>query len=109
MPKFNHDLIGKFIMVSSPKRQVIEKFTRAQKGEKFYMPTWDINELYECHASLCEEIIKVIDCNLIKKKSLNCMEGYRMTPIKIEAIIRGAFSDNNLKGMINSHNNEKFK
>ncbi|CAB4417597.1 unnamed protein product [Rhizophagus irregularis] len=45
MPKFNHDLIGKFIMVSSLKKQFIERFTKAQKIEIFYMSPWEIGSI----------------------------------------------------------------
>ncbi|CAI2171110.1 11093_t:CDS:2 [Funneliformis geosporum] len=69
MSKFNHDLIGKFIMVTLPKKKIIERFTKAQKSEKFYMLTWNINELYECQ----ENLYKEVDHNLIEK-SLNCGE-----------------------------------
>ncbi|CAB4376823.1 unnamed protein product [Rhizophagus irregularis] len=104
MPKFNHDLTGKFIMVSSPKKQVIEKFTKAQKSKKFYMPTWDINELYECQ----EKLYKEVDRNLIGKKFELCGGIARwifdtaMTSNDIKLIIRGAISDNNLRSMLRS-------
>ncbi|RGB21947.1 hypothetical protein C1646_678189 [Rhizophagus diaphanus] len=104
MPKFNHDLAGKFILVSSPKKQVIEKFTKAQKSKKFYMPTWDINELYDCQ----EKLYKEVDRNLIGKKFELCGGIARwifdtaMTSNDIKLIIGGAISDNNLRSMLRS-------
>jgi len=102
MPKFNHDLVGKFIMVSSPKKQLIEKFTKAPKSEIFFMPTWDINELYDCQVNLYKQITQ----NSIKEKFDLCGGVARwnfdtmMTPDKIKLRIEGALSLIDLKGLL---------
>ncbi|CAB4445527.1 unnamed protein product [Rhizophagus irregularis] len=47
--KVSHDFNGpKLIMVSSPNKEIIEKFMKAQNSRKFYMPIWRLEELNEC-------------------------------------------------------------
>ena len=103
MPKFNYDLIEKFIMMFSPKKQVIEKFIKVQKSKKFYMQTWDINEINECHENLDKEVNYN---NSIKEKFELCKRIARwifdiiIILNDIESIIRGVISDKNLKSML---------
>ena len=62
-PQISHDWsAGKFIMVSSPQRDIIKDFDKP-RCKTFYMPTWDEDELLECWKSLykseiTEETIK---------------------------------------------------
>ncbi|CAB4417411.1 unnamed protein product [Rhizophagus irregularis] len=56
-PQISHDWsAGKFIMVSSPKRDIIKDFDKPT-CKTFYMPTWDEDELLECWKSLYESKI----------------------------------------------------
>ncbi|CAG8636613.1 557_t:CDS:2, partial [Funneliformis mosseae] len=48
-PQISHDYNGgKFIMVSSPQKETIKSFVKAQKCIKMYMPTWEKDEILEC-------------------------------------------------------------
>ncbi|CAG8643724.1 14822_t:CDS:2 [Funneliformis caledonium] len=48
-PQISHDYNGgKYIMVSSPQKEIIKSFVKAQKYIKMYMPTWEEDEILEC-------------------------------------------------------------
>jgi hypothetical protein len=51
-PQISHDWsAGKFIMVSSPRRDIIKDFDKPS-CKTFYMPTWNEDELLECWGRL---------------------------------------------------------
>ncbi|KAF0429612.1 crinkler family protein [Gigaspora margarita] len=57
-PQVNHDFSGsKLIMVSSLKKEILEKFTKAQRCKIFYMPTWSEDEILDCCNHLYKEKI----------------------------------------------------
>ncbi|RIB26927.1 hypothetical protein C2G38_2063535 [Gigaspora rosea] len=57
-PQVSHDFSGaKLIMVSSPKKEIVEKFTKAQRCKIFYMPTWSEDEIVDCYNRLYKEKI----------------------------------------------------
>jgi hypothetical protein len=67
-PKISHDFsAGKFIMVSSPKREIIEDFDK-QSCKTFYMPTWTEAEVLTCHNCLYTNI----DVENVKQKLKFC-------------------------------------
>ena len=102
MPKFNHDLIGRFIMVSSPRKEFIERFIKAQRSEIFYMPPWEIDELYECQDKIYQQIPR----DSIKEKFDLCggvarwIFDIKMTQDKIKLRIEGALSLIDLKSLL---------
>ncbi|RGB24662.1 hypothetical protein C1646_594662, partial [Rhizophagus diaphanus] len=102
MPKFNHDLVGKFIMVSSPKKEFIERFTKAPRSETFYMPPWEIDELNECQSIIYTQIAQ----DSIKEKFNLCGGVARwifdiaMTLDKIKLGIEGVLSLIDLKSLL---------
>ncbi|CAG8791798.1 25152_t:CDS:1, partial [Racocetra persica] len=57
-PQVSHDFSGaKLIMVSSPKKGIVERFVKAQRCKIFYMPTWSEDEIVDCHKRLYKEKI----------------------------------------------------
>ncbi|PKC54618.1 hypothetical protein RhiirA1_476967 [Rhizophagus irregularis] len=65
-PKINHDFTGpKLIMISSPKKELIKNFTKAQRTKTLYMPTWKWSEIlsyynyiYNKNADFTQQLLK---------------------------------------------------
>ncbi|CAG8441789.1 14959_t:CDS:2 [Cetraspora pellucida] len=57
-PQVSHDFSRtKLIMVSSPKKEIVERFIKAQQSKLFYMPTWSEDEVFDCYDHLYKEKI----------------------------------------------------
>jgi len=66
-PQISHDFsAGKFIMVSSPKKEIIKDFVKASKCNSMYMPTWEEDEVLDC----CK--VLRIDKTLVMEKFKLC-------------------------------------
>jgi hypothetical protein len=72
LPKVNHDFTGpKLIMVSSPKKELIGNFTKAQRTKKLYMPTWEWDEILSCYNYVYNENVDFTQ-QLLMEKFLLC-------------------------------------
>src|SRR5438128_273681 len=67
--KKTHDFgYGKFLMVSSPRKDLIADFVK-ENCMKFYMPVWTENEIINCHELMYTDIISL---DLVKKIFILC-------------------------------------
>jgi hypothetical protein len=72
-PKVNHDFTGpKMIMVSSPKKELIGNFTKAQRTKKLYIPMWMWDEISSCYNCVYNNENVVFNQKLLKEKFNLC-------------------------------------
>jgi hypothetical protein len=100
--KVSHDFNGpKLIMVSSPKKEIVDKFMKAQNSRKFYMPIWSLEE---CQEKIYYDITE----GLVKEKFKLCRGIARwvfntnMSLSTIEKTLKNAILNINLKNVIRS-------
>ncbi|PKK65793.1 hypothetical protein RhiirC2_868652 [Rhizophagus irregularis] len=67
-PQISHDFnVGKLIMVSSPKKELIKDFVKASKCKSMYMPVWEKDEVLD----YCE-LLKIDSITLVMEKFKLC-------------------------------------
>jgi len=105
-PQVGHDFRGakKLIMVSSPKKDIVGKFTKAKRTRTFYMPTWEKREFLECERLYEEGVTK----SLVEKKFELCGGNARwvfdskMPLDDIESILKAESANIDLGGVLKS-------